>query len=97
MYLILFVPLVSRCFRTIVQDRITRSRFVQLIGTWEVFFNTPDKGLQDSSRQPEIVRGRQYLQDAAEIVKHFKILVMCFSAMVLRNGGIFNINSKLQI
>jgi hypothetical protein len=28
------------------------------------------------------------LQDAAEIVKHFKILVTCFSARVSRNAGI---------
>ena len=29
-----------------------------------------------------------YIQSAAEIVKHFKILVMCFSARVSRNAGI---------
>jgi hypothetical protein len=29
-----------------------------------------------------------YIQDVAEIVKHFKILVTCFSARVMRNAGI---------
>jgi hypothetical protein len=31
----------------------------------------------------------EILQDAAEIVKHFKILVTCFSARVSRSAGIF--------
>jgi hypothetical protein len=29
-----------------------------------------------------------YVESAAEIVKHFKILVMCFSARVSRSAGI---------
>jgi len=29
------------------------------------------------------------IQDAAEIVKHFKILVMCFSARVWQSTGIW--------
>jgi len=30
-----------------------------------------------------------YIQGAAEIVKHFKILVTCFSARVSRSAGIW--------
>ena len=33
MHLFLFVPFVSHCFQNVLQDRITRSKFVQLIGT----------------------------------------------------------------
>ena len=37
---------------------------------------------------PDVIKPRNILYDEAEIVKHFKIVVTCFSARVSRRAGI---------